>query len=175
MSNDDDTLGDDIAPATTARSRALVVKAIPASAFKSQQIDLFQAFLVNTDAQRDALSNAIELWDSIPRYSISRAKQDELRTQDGMLPIRRLDFQHRGKAYIAQIRPARIEVLDEDNSPTGQTIEYYPSAREELIEHALRKLATEQNSGFWDDAGYRSGVTFSLSSVNGMPGAMLMK
>ena len=169
MTNDDTTrtVRDDIAPPTTARSRSLVVKAIPSSAFRNQQLDLFQHFLVNTDAQREALSNAIELWDSIPRYSISRAKQDNLRTKDGMLPIRKLEFQHRGKAYIAQIRPARIEARDEDSALTGQTIEYYPSAREELIEHALRKLATEQNSGFWDEASYRSGVTFSLHQLRG--------
>ena len=40
--------------------------------FKSTQLDLFQSFLCNTDEQHDRLSNTIELWDSIPKYSLSQ-------------------------------------------------------------------------------------------------------
>lgn len=60
------------------------------------------------------------------------------------------------------IRPARLEVRDDDGKPTGGTIEYYPSAREELIEQALRRLATEKASGFFDDSQPRSGLHFTL-------------
>ncbi len=39
----------------------------PDGAFESQQLCLFRDFLVNTDQQRSALSNACDLWDCIPR------------------------------------------------------------------------------------------------------------
>jgi hypothetical protein len=144
------------------KPRRRPLKPIPTTAFENQQLNLFQDFLANTDDERDALSNAIDLWDSIPRYAMSRKKQEEIREPKGFLPIRKVDFHYRGKAYTAQIRPARLEVRDEKGRPTGETIEYYPSAREELIEHALRKLAAEQYAGFFDKPDYRSGVAFTL-------------
>ena len=137
------------------------VKVVPAAAFKNQQIDLFRDFLVNTDDERDGQSNAIDLWDSVPRYAISRAKQGELRAEGGFLPIAELVFQYKGRPLAAEIRPARIKTTDKTGKPT--TLEIYPSAREELIEHALRKLATEQQAGFLDaGSDFRSGVTFTL-------------
>jgi hypothetical protein len=142
------------------RRRAL--KAVPVDAFANQQLKLFQGFLANTDNERDSLSNAIDLWDSIPRYTVPRKKQDELRMAGGFLPLRKVDFQYRGKSYTAQIRPARLDVKDKDGRPTGETREHYPSAREELIEHALRKLASEQYAGFFDRPDFRSGVVFTL-------------
>ena len=142
--------------------RQRAIKPLAIDSFANSQLSLFQGFLANTDYERDALSNAIDLWDSIPRYAIPRKKEDELRLPGGFLPIRTVDFQYRGKAYNAQIRPARLDVKDGDGRSTGATIEHYPSAREELIEHALRKLATEQYAGFFDKPDYRSGVAFTL-------------
>ncbi len=147
---------------TTKKSRRRALKPIPVDAFANQQLGLFQVFLANTDDDRAALSNAIDLWDSIPRYAIPRKKQEELRLTGGFLPVRKVDFQYRGKLYTAKIRPARIEVRDQEGRPTGETLEHYPSAREELIEHALRKLAAEQYAGFFDRPDFRSGVAFTL-------------
>ena len=39
--------------------------------FGSNQINLFQDLLCNTDEERDSLSNVFDLWDGIPRFSIS--------------------------------------------------------------------------------------------------------
>jgi hypothetical protein len=149
-------------PTAKKKPRRRAIKPIPQDAFANRQLSLFQGFLANTDDERDALSNAIDLWDSIPRCSIPRKKEEELRLPGGLLPIRTVNFQYRGKSYTAQIRPARLDVKDKNGRPTGETIEHYPSAREELIEHALRKLATEQNAGFFDQPKYRSGVAFTL-------------
>ena len=55
--------------------------------------------------------------------------------------------------------PARVEDLD------GVTREYYASANEELVEDALRKIATEQQSGYFDKRNYRSGVVFTLYAL----------
>ncbi len=135
---------------------------VPREAFSSPQLTLFQNFLANDDAEREILSNAIDLWDSIPRYSLTRRKQDEMRMPGGYLPIRKLSFQYRSQPFTATIRPARLEKCDAQGVATGGTVEYYPSAREELIEHALRRLATEQAAGFFDEAQPRSGLYFTL-------------
>jgi hypothetical protein len=128
----------------------------PAEAFDNQQLDLFRSVLANTAEERDALSNAVDLWDNIPRYPVSRVHMNKLRTADGFLPPREVPFMFRGQEFIALIQAASVKTED------GKWISYYPSAREELIEHALRKLALEQQNGFFDQAGYRSGVRFSL-------------
>lgn len=137
-------------------------KPVPVDAFENQQLSLFQDFLANTDNERAALSNAVDLWDSIPRYALSRKNQDEMRLPGGYLPIRKVTFNYRSVSLTAVIRPARIEVRDEAGKPTGETIEYYPSAREELIEHALRRLAAAPPAGFYDQPEQRSGLVFTL-------------
>jgi hypothetical protein len=125
------------------------------SAFKNKQIDLFGTFLCNGPIEKERLSNTLDLWDSIPRYSVSRRSMDRTR-ENGMLPLLKIDFHYKGMAFKAVIRPARIEEKD------GMTKDYYPSANEELIEDALRKIATDQKSGFFDQKNYRSGVVFTL-------------
>ena len=47
--------------------------------FSNRQMDLFRGLLCNTDAERDSLSNVFDLWDSIPRYVVSRQQQDKWR------------------------------------------------------------------------------------------------
>lgn len=148
--------------AKTAARKAKAFKPIPVDALENKQLSLFQGFLANTEHERVALSNAVDLWDSIPRYALSRKKQEEMRLPGGFLPIRKIAFQYRGIPLMAVIRPARIEVRDEAGRPTGETVEYYPSAREELIEHALRRLATEPPAGFYDHPEQRSGLVFTL-------------
>ena len=147
---------------TKTKPRRRTLKHVPIAAFSNKQLSLFQEFFANTNDERDALSNAIDLWDSIPRYSLPRKKQEEIRLPGGFLPIRKIEFHYRGKIYTAQIRPARIQVCDKKGQLTEETIEYYPSSREELIEHALRKLAAEQYAGFFDQVNHCSGVAFTL-------------
>lgn len=150
--------------ARTVPSPKKQMRAVPASAFANQQIDLFRDFLVNTDDEREGQSNAIAFWDSVPRYAISRAKQGELRVEGGFLPIAELVFKYKERTLVAEIRPARIKTTDKHGKPT--TLEIYPSAREELIEHALRKLASEQQAGFLDaGSDFRSGLTFTLHQL----------
>jgi hypothetical protein len=132
------------------------VKLLPDNAFTSQQLSLFQDFLANTDEKREALSNAVDLWDSVPRYSISRTSMNALRTAEGFLPVIERPFNYRGKPLTATIYPAQVKGKD------GKYVSYYPSAREELIEHALRKISAVQHTGFYDQASYRSGARFSL-------------
>jgi len=81
-----------------------------------------------------------------------------MRSAEGYLPKTRRRFDYLGRAFIVEIRPARI--TDQE----GKEREYYPSVREELVEDALRKIAAEQNHGFYEElsGGQRSGVVFSI-------------
>jgi hypothetical protein len=124
--------------------------------FRNSQLDLFQKFLCNTAAERDQLSNTIDLWDSIPRYSVSRQAMMKMRTADGFLDLYEISFTYKGTHLKAIIQPARLREED------GRTQDYYPSASEELVEDALRKIAAEQDRGFFDKRNYRCGVVFSL-------------
>jgi hypothetical protein len=140
-------------------SRRQGVAPLPDDAFANRQLDLFQSFLANTDDERESLSNTVDLWDSIPRYAISRARMNALRTADGFLDVMEIPFNYRGTSLTALIHPARIK------DKNGRRLSYYPSAREELIEHALRKISAVQNAGFFHHPSYRSGVRFSLHQL----------
>jgi hypothetical protein len=134
------------------KAAALPIKAN----FQNAQLDLFQRFLCNTELERDRLSNAFDLWDSVPRYSVSRKAMTKMRTGKGFLELLKIDFNYKGIPLKAIIQPARIE------EPDGTTRDYYPSANEELIEDALRKIAADQNNGYFDKPNFRSGVVFTL-------------
>ncbi len=126
------------------------------NAYTSDQIDLFQSFLCNTDEQREQLSNAIPLWDSLPLYSVSRQWATKMQ-KEGRFPkllIRHSVYQ--GGNVKVDIQPARLMEDDVVN-------EYYPGGSEELIEAALRKIATLQNHGYHHDDGY--GVCFSIHQL----------
>jgi hypothetical protein len=125
--------------------------------FSNQQLDLFRSFLYNVDAERDRLSNTFDLWDSVPRYAISRQQMDKVRKTKGFLDLQQIEFHYRGSTLKTIIQAARI--LDEK---TGTSKDYYPSANEELIEDALRKIAADQQSAFFDRSNFRSGVVFTL-------------
>jgi hypothetical protein len=127
-----------------------------ASDFRNPQLDLFQSFLCNTEAEREQLSNTIDLWDSVPRYSVSRQAMIKMRTADGFLGLLEIKFNYKGASLKAVIQPARIR------EEGGSTLDYYPSANEELVEDALRKIAAEEQQGFFDKPNCRSGVVFSL-------------
>lgn len=124
--------------------------------FTGQQLDLFRSFICNKD-ELDQLSNTFDLWDSVPRYAVSRQQMDKLRKAKGFLDLQQIEFQYRGTPLKTIIQAARI--LD-DNDETSK--DYYPSANEELVEDALRKIAADQQNAFFDKDNYRSGVVFTL-------------
>ena len=132
------------------------VAPLSGDAFANRQLNLFQGFLANTGDEREALSNAVDLWDSIPRYAISRVRMNAMRTAEGFLDVMELSFNYRGRPLTALIHPARVKDKD------GNRVSFYPSAREELIEHALRKISAGQHAGFFHENTYRSGARFSL-------------
>ncbi len=127
--------------------------------FENPQLNLFQNFLCNTGEERERFSNAVDLWDSVPRYSVGRQAMTKARLNERFLEKYTTTFQYMRRTYILTISPARVTDLD------GQQRDYYPSVTEELVEDALRKLAVEQKAGFFDKSNYRSGVVFSLYAL----------
>ena len=125
-------------------------------AFTGQQLSLFQSFLANSDEERDHLSNTIELWDSVPKYTVSQQAMNKMRTPDGFLPRLEKQFVYRDRQYQVRISAAIVETEE------GTDKAFYPSANEELIEDALRKIAAEQYKGFFDKPTFKSGVLFSV-------------
>lgn len=127
------------------------------SAFAGTQLSLFQAFLCNTEDERDRLSNTVELWDSIPKYAVTQQNMNKARTKEGFLPRLEKTFIYKKNEYKVRISPAQID--DEE----GGEKSYYPGANEEIIEDALRKIAVEQYKGFFDQPEFKSGVVFSIN------------
>lgn len=97
-------------------------------------------------------SNSIELYDAMPKYYIGGAEREKGKSVDS-LPILNREFMHRGRPYKIDIMPAAIL-----NKKTGRTVYYYPSQREELVEDALRKIATRGGAMQFDD---KIGVKFT--------------
>lgn len=112
---------------------------------KPAQLQLFEMVL---PSEKD-YSNTIELYDFIPKYVWGRVE----RIQEKFLePVER-EFECRGGRYRVRIAPARVQDTD------GVSRDYLPGKREELVEDALRKLATEGQGIFLND---EAAVTFTL-------------
>ena len=62
----------------------------------NQQMSLFRDFLYNREEERENLSIAIDLWDNIPRYSVSRQAMTKARENGRFL-----------ENYTASLRRAR--------------------------------------------------------------------
>ncbi|MCX8050154.1 MAG: hypothetical protein N3A55_10930, partial [Methylohalobius sp.] len=123
--------------------------------FLNPQLDLFQKFV--DEGSRNRFSNTIELWDAIPKYSVSRQRQNRLRQATGGLDPVTMVFHHRGQPYVMTLYPAKVQTRD------GKWVEYFPAEQEELVEDALRKLAAERGQGFYDNHG--PGVVFTSKQI----------
>lgn len=124
---------------------------------KTPQMELFELIhldKLNREGQvrRNPYSNTIELYDFTPKYvwgKVQRVHGEFLR------PIER-EFICRGVPYKVAIMPARVKGKD------GVYRDHFPSKREELLEDALRRLATRGQIALFDD---RVGVKFSLNQL----------
>ncbi len=108
------------------------------------QMSLFRLF----DKEKD-YSHTIELYDFIPKYLWGKSKRIEGKFLE---PITR-EFVCKGTPYKVVLMPARIQ------TETGDYIDYFPGKREELVEDALRKIMSDIQGVFLDDA---AGTTFTL-------------
>jgi hypothetical protein len=113
-----------------------------------QQLTLFQLLDLPQEKQKH-YSNTIELYDFMPKYHWGKVQ----RINGEFLRMLEREFECKGVRYKISIAPAKI--TDKD----GLTRDYYPSKREELVEDALRRLATTRHGVFLDDM---AAVTFTL-------------
>ena len=112
---------------------------------KPVQLNLFELLL----PEEKNFSNTVELYDFIPKYFWGKV----IRIEGEFLRALSREFECRGKRYKVKIDPAKL------TDGEGNSLDYYPSKREELVEDALRKFACEGQGLFLDDA---AGVTFTL-------------
>lgn len=112
------------------------------------QLSLFR-LLDLKPADQPRYSNTIELYDFMPKYHWGKVE----RIGGEFLRVLEREFECRGTKYKITVAPAVIKDKD------GVNRYYYPSKREELVEDALRRLATTEKGVFLDD---RAGVTFTL-------------
>ncbi len=127
---------------------------------QSVQYDLFATFY----GEGNKLSNTIELWDSIPKFSCSRQKQQALRDANGRLPTWEREFTYspngsgEGVAARMTLTPARVMWK-------GKEMDFLPSGDEELIEDILRKIFADQQYGRHYAAESSSYVDFTLYMI----------
>ena len=106
-----------------------------------------QLSLFNLLPENSVFSNTIELYDSIPKYIVGKNKY-----ADRLYPIERT-FKHKESTYRVVIKPAMIKDSE------GKYIDALPGQREEFVEDALRKIATDGNIIL---VGHQVGVTFTI-------------
>lgn len=112
---------------------------------RPEQLDLFELL---APAER-AYSNTVELYDFIPKYVWGKQERVDGKFLDQL----KREFECRGVNYQVRMSPAKIEGND------GQARDHFPGKREELVEDALRNLATNGQALFLDD---EASVTFTL-------------
>jgi len=95
----------------------------------------------------DKLSYQADVYEAIPRF----VWKTQTREYGKYLPILKRDFQHKGVDYQLELIPARI----------GDK-EYYPGAKEELIEMELVKMAFEKGVPTFNGT---YGIKFSLYEI----------
>ncbi|QWF70233.1 hypothetical protein KEF85_12900 [Methylomonas paludis] len=128
-------------------------------AFQAIQVNIFNDFLHNTYEEWLSLSNLVKFWDCLPKYSLSQVEQNRMRSKDGQLPVYRKEFRFMESDYCMFITPAFLSIEN------GRTYAFYPSANEELVEDALRRIATLQNQCFFDKKEANCGITFTIHQL----------
>ncbi|HEX2839944.1 hypothetical protein [Hyphomicrobium sp.] len=126
------------------------------------QYDLFTQFF----GKSENLSNTIELWDAIPKYSFTARMQAQKRDSSGRLPVYQRSFEYRPApkadnptlVCTVSLQPASI-LID------GKRVDCYPSADEELVEEVLKKIFTAQACGLHNSRRGESWVRFTLHMI----------
>lgn len=99
---------------------------------------LFKSVLCNTPEERTVLSNAIHFWDLIPKYSA-----EHLHQKNKLPNVHERKFDFHGRCLRMTLFPGTI-YRREGRTEEEQTTRRYPGAKEQAVEQALVKLASEQ-------------------------------
>ena len=74
-------------------------------------------------------------------------------TEPMFLPMLKREFEYKGERFVVKIAPAKLETREGER-------DFYPSHREELVEEALRKIASTRLNGIF--LNNIAGVQFTL-------------
>ncbi len=135
----------------------------PAIAPRSLQYDLFTSFF----GENADFSNTVELWDSLPIYSLNYRQQAALRNKQGHFskPVI-IDYKYQptpSRDYTPvkcqlTIQPTKIET-------EKGWIDFIPGPDEHLIEEVLKKIFCDQQYGLHDVKERKSFVNFTLYMI----------
>ena len=137
-------------------SNNLSNKTPPAAPGKSVQFDLFNQFIANDHA---TVSNAIELWESIPKYFFTAKQIKNLRTKNGLANPFKWEFMRNSVPCSVVFQPALIEQKD------GRYLAFFPGPTEELVEEILKKISADGKRGMHDSSNAETWVTFTLKLI----------
>lgn len=125
----------------------------PTRSVQSTQFDLFAQFVANDASE---VSNAVEIWETIPKYFLTPRQVEKLRTQNGHAnPIK---WSYTDDMEI-KIQPALVEQSD------GRFLAFFPGVTEELVEEALKKILSDQRFGMHLPDHQETWVRFSLQMI----------
>lgn len=116
------------------------------SVSKTPQLDLFSLL----DSRDKDYSNSIDIYDSLPKYSLDRRRRF---TDIRQAAAKERECRIGGRVIKVKVRPALIETRP------GEPELVYPGEREEIIEDALRKLAVNGGIAMIDG---KVGVLFTF-------------
>lgn len=102
---------------------------------EDKQITMFSRFALDSP-----YSNTIDFYDFIPKYVWGKQERTKVeKANKEVLPNLKREFECKGNPYTVVIKPASVQGKD------GIDRDFYPSKREELVEDALRKIASENS------------------------------
>lgn len=128
----------------------------------SIQLTLFSHFITNNESE---VSNAIEIWDSIPKYFLTNDQIQKARNKNGSQePYEWHYVDNHNVPCCVVIHPALIKMKDKEGIEKYQIC--FPSTTEEIIEEILRKFLTDRRRFGKHDADERSTwVRFTLTMI----------
>ena len=134
----------------------------PGNALQCIQYDLFTSFF----GEAGELSNAIELWDGIPKYSVTARTQNTLRNAEKRLPVFERRFVFATRCNGRRIETScRVTIQPASVKTESGYVDYYPSVDEELVEEVIRKIFADQRCGQHDPNNSESWVRFSVQMI----------
>lgn len=143
-------------------AKAVTHKKPPVTLPKNRQYDLFTTFF----GDAPELSNTIELWDAIPKYTVTPRQQIAKRSSGNRLPVHEVTLVYATRRGGHRFETICRVAIQPASVKTGQGyVDFYPSKDEELVEEVIRKLFADQQHGLHDPRNTESWVRFSLQMI----------
>jgi hypothetical protein len=116
------------------------------------------SFWFNKDGSQIKFSNTVEIYDILPKYSYGNQIREKTETGE-YLSVLTKEFKHKVNDLATNFK---VDIIPARLVEKGESIDYYPSRREHLVEDVLKKFACEGRGIYLDS---EAGLTFSLYEV----------